>query len=114
MDEKKEIEIDNNEEMIDEDLEFLKAQLRHKKMIEARKNEQEEKEEDYEYIKTFKINSIIEIVMGLIALVFGILTKNYIAQCLGVTVICFGYLFGKIAKRGEMKRDQKMNKKDNK
>ena len=52
--------------------------------------------------------------MGLIALVFGILTKNYIAQCLGVTVICFGYLFGKIAKRGAMKRDQKMNKKDNK
>lgn len=93
---------DNTE--IDEDLEFLKNQIRHKKMIQDKKKEEEQ--EDYSYIKRFKINSYIETVAGIIALVLGIVTKNYLTDCLGIALICFGYLFRNIAKHGEYKRDK--------
>ena len=96
----------NNENSpeIDEDLEFLKNQIRHKKMIQEKRKQEEE--EDYSYIKRFKINSYIETTLGIIALVVGILTKNYITDCLGLALICFGYLFRNVAKRGEYKRDK--------
>lgn len=96
----------NNENSpeIDEDLEFLKNQIRHKKMIQEKRRQEEE--EDYSYIKRFKINSYIETTLGIIALVVGILTKNYVTDCLGIALICFGYLFRNVAKRGEYKRDK--------
>lgn len=100
---KEEIEESTEKKEIDEDLEFLKAQLRHKKMVKEKK--QQEEPEDYSYIKRFKINSIIEIIAGIIALIFGLLTKNVLMECLGITVICFAYLFHTIAKRGEKKRE---------
>lgn len=93
---------DNTE--IDEDLEFLKNQIRHRKMIQDKKKEEEQ--EDYSYIKRFKINSYIETVAGIIALVLGIVTKNYLTDCLGIALICFGYLFRNIARHGEYKRDK--------
>lgn len=89
---------------IDEDLEFLKNQIRHKKMIQEKRKQEEE--EDYSYIKRFKINGLIETILGIIALIFGIVTKNYITDCLGIALICFGYLFRNVAKRGEYKRDK--------
>lgn len=103
----KEVQKANKE--TDEDLEFLKAQIRYKKMIQNKKKE--EKQEDYSYIKRFKINSYIETVAGVIALVLGIVTKNYLTDCLGIALICFGYLFRNIAKHGEYKRDKENNKK---
>lgn len=96
---------DNQENTeIDEDLEFLKNQIRHRKMIQDKKKEEEQ--EDYSYIKRFKINSYIETVAGIIALVLGIVTKNYLTDCLGIALICFGYLFRNIAKHGEYKRNK--------
>lgn len=94
---------------IDEDLEFLKAQIRYKKMIQNKKKEEEQ--EDYSYIKRFKINGYIETVAGVIALVLGIVTKNYLTDCLGIALICFGYLFRNIAKHGEYKRDKENKEK---
>lgn len=98
-------EKNNSEDIeVDEDLEFLKNQIRHKKMIQQKKKEEEQ--EDYSYIKRFKINGYIETILGVVALIFGILTKNYLTDCLGIALICFGYLFRNIAKHGEYKRDK--------
>lgn len=88
---------------VDEDLEFLKAQIRQRNKLQ---NQKKEDEEDYSYIKRFKINSYIETVLGIIAIIIGLLTKNYLTDCLGIALLCFGYLFRNIAKRGEYKRDK--------
>lgn len=91
-------------EQIDEDLEFLKNQIRQKNKL--KQQNQPEQEEDYSYIKRFKVNAYIEYVAGLIGLIFGIVTKNYMIDCIGVILICFGFLFHNVAKHGEYKRDK--------
>lgn len=91
---------------VDEDLEFLKNQIRHKKMIADKKKEDKTEEEDYSYIERFKKNSLIEKIAGVVIVIIGLITKSYITSCLGIIFFCFGYFFGKIAKYGEYKRDK--------
>ncbi len=111
--EKEELNNIENTNEVDEDLEFLKAQIRHKKMIKE-KRQKKELEENYDYIKRFKVNSVIELIAGIIAIILGILTKKTLMTCLGITVICFAYLFYNIAKRGEKKREGNSEKENEK
>lgn len=96
----------NEPEEVDEELEFLKAQIRHKKMLQEKKAKEEEENEDYSYIKRFKINSYIEYAMGIIGIIGGLLLNNNLLSSFGIIMLCFGYLFSKVAKHGKYKQDK--------
>lgn len=91
------------DKMTDEELQLMREQLQKKQEKKLKRIEKNKKRDD---VKRYKISAVVAGISGGLALVCGVMNKDFTMEGMGVTFICCAYFFWNMGKRAQRDKER--------